>query len=247
MFSFYGAKHRTAKLYPAPLHGTIVEPFAGSAAYASAYPERDIVLVERDPIVAGLWRWLIAASADEIRSLPLLDHGTRVRDLGVRIEAQWLIGFWCNHGTTAPRQTLTAFSHRRPSSFWGPEIRERVASQVDRIRHWQVIEGDYAEAPEGTATHFIDPPYVGAGRCYRHGSGAIDYTALGAWCRSRSGQVIACENVGASWLPFGEFLSAKSSRGVSREAVWVSGCSRCGASTDDTCGLGMPDDCERAA
>lgn len=65
-----------------------------------------------------------------------------------------------------------------------------------------MICGDYTDAPDVAATWFIDPPYQIAGREYRHDSRAIDYTALGAWCHARRGQVIACENVGADWLPF---------------------------------------------
>ena len=34
MFYFYGGKRRLARYYPQPQHRVIVEPFAGSAAYA---------------------------------------------------------------------------------------------------------------------------------------------------------------------------------------------------------------------
>ena len=45
------------------------------------------------------------------------------------------------------------------------------------------------------------------------------------WCRTRQGQVIACENVGATWLPFEPLRDFQSARpgGVSREAVWLGG------------------------
>jgi hypothetical protein len=44
----------------------IIEPFAGSAGYATGYPDREVVLVERAPHIAALWRWLISASVDEV-------------------------------------------------------------------------------------------------------------------------------------------------------------------------------------
>ena len=55
-----------------------------------------------------------------------------------------------------------------------------------------------------------------------------DYEALADWCRSRRGQVIVCENVGADWLPFEPFITIKANESksggkVSREAIWTNG------------------------
>ena len=54
----------------------------------------------------------------------------------------------------------------------------------------------------------------------------IDFPALGEWCRTRSGQVMVCENVGATWLPFTPFRDIKGTAGrgrtgVSKEALWM--------------------------
>ena len=82
-------------------------------------------------------------------------------------------------------------------------MKERVASQLEYIRHWTVIEGDYTAAPDVAATWFIDPPYQRTGdKIYVHKARDIDYRALAAWCRQRRGQVMVCENDGATWLPF---------------------------------------------
>lgn len=94
LFSYYGAKHRTAGLYPAPLHAAIVEPFAGSAAYACRYPDRAVTLIDADPIVAAVWRFAIGASEGDMRALPLIAPGQHVDELPVSQEARWLIGFW---------------------------------------------------------------------------------------------------------------------------------------------------------
>jgi hypothetical protein len=112
----------------------------------------------------------------------------------------------------------------RPNTFWGPAARERIASQVDAIRHWTLIEGDYTKAPDVEATWFIDPPYAQAGRYYAQQPDNFD--ALGAWCQTRNGQVLVCENVGATWLPFQPFMDIKANEGrhggkVSHEALWV--------------------------
>lgn len=113
----------------------------------------------------------------------------------------------------------------RPNSFWGEAIRERIASQLQYIRHWKVFNESYWKASQGFATWFVDPPYSNpAGRLYKHNK--IDYGALSCWCKSREGQVIVCEQEGADWLPFEPFYLAKATEGdrgkkVSREAIWV--------------------------
>lgn len=86
-----------------------------------------------------------------------------------------------------------------PKSFWGPEIRERIASQVDAIKHWQVIEGSYEQAPDVEATWFVDPPYQKAGKHYR--CSELEFTDLAAWCQTRAGLTVVCENVGRTGCP----------------------------------------------
>lgn len=245
LFSFFGGKWRLAPRYPAPAHRTIVEPFAGSAGYSCRYPDRRVVLVERDPTIAALWRWLISVPSAEVLALPLLEPGRVVPD-SVRPEAAALIGFWCNKAATYPRRRITGtWGERYPRQFWGPHIRARVARDVERIRHWKIIEGDYTAAPDVRATWFVDPPYVGrqvvsryrgggalerraVGDRYRFGTRSIDYAELGRWSRQRRGLVIACEAAGADWLDFRHFTWAKStttSAGIARtteEAVWIS-------------------------
>jgi hypothetical protein len=107
------------------------------------------------------------------------------------------------------------------AGWWGQRVRERIASQLGAIRHWTLIEGAYGAAPDVDATWFIDPPYQVAGKRYRCGSKGIDYAALGAWCATRQGQVIVCENVGAAWLPFRPWREIRGSRKASHEAIWT--------------------------
>jgi hypothetical protein len=150
-------------------------------------------------------------------SLPLVVED--VRDLRVCEEAQNLIAWWLNKGTERPHRTASKWvrSGLRPKSSWGPEVRERIASQVEKIKHWRLIEGDYTSAPYRLATWFVDPPYANrAGERYRFGSKLLDFGALGAWCLERPGQVIACENVGATWLPFVELAPFYGARGAKR-------------------------------
>lgn len=223
-FTYYGGKWRIAPRYPSPRHDMVIEPFAGSAGYALRHYQKKIVLIDKDPIIAGLWAWLIRASSSEILSLPI--EVDDVRSLSVIEEARWLIGFWLNKGTTRPSLTPSAWmrSGVHFGQFWGKRVRERIARQVDHIRHWRVFCASYEEIPNGEATWFIDPPYFKAGIHYRHSE--IDFDRLGEWCKERKGQVIACEQEGAAWLPFVPFVNAKAMEGKngrkrSAEAIWT--------------------------
>lgn len=229
-FTYYGGKWRAADKYPSPIHDTVIEPFAGSAGYSVRHNARRVLLADLNEKVIGTWEYLIRASAKEIRSLPDVPDGATVNDLQVCQEARWLIGWWLNKGSAQPCNVPSAWmrSMVRPSSFWGAAIRERVASQVEGIRHWEARLCDYRELPvDGHATWFVDPPYANAaGRVYRHSD--IEYSDLGEWCRTLAGQVIVCENLGADWLPFTTGFDVRNSPGkqktspVSKEVYWLS-------------------------
>jgi hypothetical protein len=224
-FSFFGSKWRVANYYPQPAHNTIIEPFAGSAGYSLRYPEHQIHLYDADPIICGVWDYLIHVSAEEILSLPL--HFDHVDELGVSPEAKHLIGFWLNKGTVQPAKSPSKWMREnkswQPGVYWGESIRERIATQVGSIRHWKISQSLYTNIPNQPAVWFVDPPYEVAGKAYRFHN--LDYPELGAWCRSRSGQVVVCENAGADWLPFVPFRTIKGLEGKrggkkSVEVVW---------------------------
>lgn len=222
-FCYYGGKFRAAPRYLAPVYDRVIEPFAGAAGYAIRYPDRDVLLVDIDPLIAGLWRYLTKVSAAEILALPA--HVEHVDEIKGPEEAKWLVGFWMNKGVSSPRKSASKWMRDgvRPASFWGAEIRSRIAEQLPYIRHWDVREASYETLANEPGTWFIDPPYQVAGQHYR--SNTIDYGALSAWCQSRQGQVIVCENVGADWLPFEPFARIKGTPGAnggqtSDEALW---------------------------
>ncbi len=222
-FPFFGSKWRDANRYPAP-RGAVAEPFAGSAGYSCYYNPRAVTLVDVDPILVGVWRYLIAVTPAEVRALPDVEPGASVDDLpGLCEEARWLIGFWLNRGSSTPKKRRTRFSSEEGDAqlVWGTRARERIASQVEKIRHWTVREGAYHTLDGDFATWFVDPPYVAMGRYYRMKLAPEEYPALATWCRARPGEVIVCEQRGATWLPFGPLGHLKSQRGVSEEVVWT--------------------------
>lgn len=226
-FGYYGGKWRDApRHYPPPAHGTIVEPFAGSAGYSLRYPNRNVILVERDEIIASIWRYLIKVREREILRIPDVSPYGSVDDLKCCQEARLLVGFWLNRGVERPRRTPSKWMREgeRPGSFWGPKVRDRIARQLTRIRHWRIVQGNYSSVGfRGAATWFVDPPYQNAGQHYHHGAASLDYSQLGDWCRRRRGQVIVCENEGADWLPFVSLAKVKTTRRGQRsgEVVWM--------------------------
>ncbi|MBK9497151.1 MAG: hypothetical protein IPO08_22080 [Xanthomonadales bacterium] len=223
LFPFYGSKWRDARRYGPPRGDFVIEPFAGSAGYSTYYAPARVMLFDVDPYICGVWEYLIKATPGEILALPDLDVGLSVDSLNVPQEARWLIGYWLNRGSAQPKKTRTAYSARteRQQLVWSRRARERIAAEINGIRHWTITQGSYEMAPRAReATYFVDPPYGDKGRYYRCRD--VNLTALGAWCVSLPGTVIACEQVGATWLPFRPLASIKSSKGRSEEAVWTS-------------------------
>lgn len=199
MFYYYGRKKQIARHYPEPTHDTIVEPFAGSAAYSLHGDNwrKRVVLIERDQRVAEIWRWLIEeATPSAILGLPALKVGERSSEFLHIIHAA----------------TKMAFKYRTikvtPVLERNWEISKRVmASSVHKVKHWELHVGDYTCAPDVEATWFIDPPYRSApGEGYAHGSGQINYEALAAWITKRRGQLICCEGQFGDYLPFAPLL-----------------------------------------
>ena len=212
VLSYYGAKWRATPHYPAPTEGLIVEPFAGSAGYSVRHGQgRAVLLIDKDPRIVAIWEFLIGASADDVRALPLLDLDATAQDLPADIPdgareliRGWLQGASRNGKNSFSSMAKAAFAaNPNTPSFWGAACRERIASQVAGFKGWGVILGSYSDAPDEPASWFVDPPYDNtAGETYRFGRKGIDYAHLAQWCRSRDGQVIVCENMGATWLPF---------------------------------------------
>ncbi len=225
MFSYFGSKWMLARRYGPPAHDLVIEPFAGSAAYALYWGAPKSLLIDAFPEVVGIWQFLIKATEREIRALPLdFDH---VDDLKIPQEAKWLIGYWIKKASVTAGKSRTAWArqyrHSGDCKVWGEAVRERIASQLPGIRGWKAQLRDWRDSPDMKATWLIDPPYQVAGKHYVFNE--VDYGALAKFCRSRQGQVFVCENAGADWLPFRPFHKARGTfgykrTGVSNEVVW---------------------------
>jgi len=228
MFSYYGSKGKIVDYYPIPKYKTIVEPFAGSARYSLKYLHHDVILCEKNKILADMWAWLIKeATPQELLKYADFYLGQDISELPIREEHKNLIGFCLNRGSASPKNIVQKWSCQvktRPDWASTPAYAlQEIASLVPKIRHWKIVYGSFEELPDVEATWFIDPPYQSAGKWYdAHVSNrSIDYASLAEYCKTRKGQVIVCENMEATWLPFKPLLNFYGQLHDRIEAIWL--------------------------
>ena len=218
MFYYYGRKEKVFKYYPSPKNDTIIEPFAGSAVYSLKNFEKNIIILDKDERIINIWNYLKEVSGDEILSLPLLTKGQSLNDSefdSLNMVQKDLISFFTNPSSAQPKRSVGKFN------IWHEKNRKRLSEDVNKIRHWEILLGDYRDIPNQEATWFIDPPYQGnGGKYYKHGNKGIDYNELSEWVQNRLGQVIVCENSEADWLPFRPLKRLQGQRHKTIEVIW---------------------------
>ena len=227
--NYFGSKVKIGLRYPPPQYDVIIEPFAGGAGYASNYPERQIILTDRDENVAALWTYLITSPAEDIAKLPVVpaaelgDIRTNAQTKDLCLGAKLLLASWYSTSSRFPLWTTTDWG----GTTWTEKRRDRIAENLKYIRHWTFVHQGWDrsvdfEREDGKQTWFVDPPYNNrAGRDYRHHN--IDYIWLGMWCKKRTGQIIVCENLGARWLPFQQQMAINGIKGreTAVEVYWT--------------------------
>lgn len=221
MWSYYGAKTNIVHLYPKPKHDKIIEPFAGTARYALRYFDRDVLLVDKYEVIVKIWKWLQQCSpGDILRYQRKWKIGDRLSKLNIEVpEAELLLGFLI---TTAekPRKQVTSWIGDPTRDRINFSLR-RIAANLHKIKHWNIIHGTYEEIENNTATWFIDPPYQNGGHSYVHSNKQFIFADLAKWCQSRNGQIIVCEGIKADWLPFVPIGKHKTRTGMQIEGVWT--------------------------
>jgi site-specific DNA-adenine methylase len=218
MIPYYGSKWMLAPRYPDPKYGTIIEPCCGGAGYSLRYPTSRVQLYDINPTIVGIWSYLIVVSEAEINHLP--DRVQTLRDLPTWIcqEARDLIGFWLNPGSSQPKNKIGTWSSPLCDTdirYWSPRIKERIIQQLPYIRHWTVSHLDFRAIPvePERSVWFIDPPYKGRqGSHYMHPMNDGDYEDMADWIHTLPGQIIVCETIGATWLPFVPFAVGRSGK-----------------------------------
>jgi len=219
MWSYYGAKTNVIDLYPPPKFDKVIEPFAGTARYALKYFEKDVLIVDKYDVVIDIWKWLQKCSKRDILSLPNMKKGEHVDDYTFDcLEAKHLMGFMIGFMTETPRKTATIRMEQRPNSI--KYTLNRIANNLHKIRHWEIRSGSYEDIENENASWFIDPPYVKGGDRYKYSNKHIDFSQLADWCKSRKGQAIVCETLGADWLDFKRMTTHHTRRGPQHEVIW---------------------------
>lgn len=222
-FPFYGSKWNMARYYPAPGEGLVIEPFSGAAGYSTFYDCKSVKLFDIDPIITGIWDYLLRVSPEEIMALPEMPNaGDCVDDYNLPPEAKWLIGFWLNRGSAQPKKSRTAYSARSDKGQlnWGAKAKHRIASQLSGIEGWSIDNRSFDHIQNEEATWFIDPPYEDKGKYYRYPFSR--FSELAEWSTGRKGRRIVCEGAGAVWMPFQPLGEFKTSGGKALEVVHIS-------------------------
>ncbi len=229
IFSFRGSKSRIAYKYPKPKHDLIIEPFAGGGAYSLHHASHQVLLTDIDTRVSAIWNFLLLNQAQAIkwiRQIPIyIEQGTDVRTLipDAPYGLLEILRSNANMGTFGTRQTCNVVTSFGWACWY--RLRHRLLYWLPKIKHWTFVHQDYRKLKNKKATWFIDPPYNNsAGRSYKHHD--INYKELSTWCQSLKGQVIVCENEGASWLPFKLFsnkmgILSQYQKSRKREVIWL--------------------------
>lgn len=220
MWSYYGSKTNIVHLYPKPLCDKIIEPFCGTARYALEYWEKDVLLVDKYPVITEIWKYLQQCSPNDILSLPRFKKGENINDHIYDCEAQrFLVGFLVGFGFTDPRKTASPRMRNRPNAM--NYTIQKIAASLFKIKHWEIRSGSYEDITNEPATWFIDPPYEFGGHAYKCSNKKIDFKSLAQWSRDREGQTIVCENDKATWLPFVPFKEQQVLTGKHSEVIWT--------------------------
>lgn len=219
MWSYYGAKTNIIDLYPPPKFDKIIEPFAGSARYALKHFESDVLIVDKYEVIINIWKWLQKCSPEDIKGLPRMKQGDHVDDFKFPCqEAKDLMGFVIGFMTESPRKKGTIRLTQRPNHL--NYTLNRIASNLFKIRHWEIKCDTYENIPNQKATWFVDPPYQFGGHCYKESNKNINFESLKEWCLSLSGQTIVCESSKATWMNFKPMASHKTRTGFQKEVLW---------------------------
>ncbi len=150
---------------------------------------------------------------------PLFKFGEDINDFDYDCpERRYLVTFIHSFGSHRIRQTSTPRIRERPNC--PNHSLNRIASELWKIKHWEIRHGSYLDIENQEATWFIDPPYQTGGHSYPESNKKIDFDHLSAWCQQREGQTIVCENMKADWLPFKPMTHHYTLSGRYSEAIW---------------------------
>lgn len=180
-FRYSGNKTRLLKYLPSPPADTqvIVEPFAGSLAYAMSHQPVRIVAAEVNPYVRGLWEWLRTTATVEMltkieRAKP--NEKIDLRLLGLSEPETTLIRLQISGAYVGQLSSFVAYPQHSLKldklKAALPYIRQALAPLVKDFHDVEV---------PANAVAFIDPPYLDTSANYKSKKadhGGIDLRAV---------------------------------------------------------------------
>lgn len=173
MFRYSGSKKRLIKYLPPPPTNThtIIEPFAGSAAYGMHYRPKNLLLCEANTDVAALWEWLIKdATPEYLRGLQALllrkkEEGQKFNLADLRLpKGPETLARLTTSGVYVGQLSSWVFYPQHKANF------EPLIATLPYIKaSVRVIANDFSymaiEDRDGVM-YFIDPPYLGTSANY---------------------------------------------------------------------------------
>ena len=108
MFSYYGSKGKVVNCYPPPKHDKIIEPFAGSARYSLRFWQKDVLLVDKYPVIIEVWNYLINATEKDIAGLPKMKTGDCIDNYDLADIERKFLGFIVQT-SSGMRKTVSPF------------------------------------------------------------------------------------------------------------------------------------------
>jgi site-specific DNA-adenine methylase len=94
MLKLYGGKYKLAARLTPPQRDLVIECFAGGAGFSTWHEPKKVILVEKDPIIASIWDYLIHVKASEVMRIPT--NIMSIEELPARTPepAKHLVGFF---------------------------------------------------------------------------------------------------------------------------------------------------------
>ena len=169
VFGYFGTKLRMAPLYGPPRRTIVCEPFAGSAGYSVHYEPEKAILIDKNKYVVQAWDWYLGTSQSEIEKLP--DYIFDLAELEYEIPkgCNCLLGFWMHPSDHTPRSKMPPLFRKvyekdpEKGSLWSPKVKQNLIDGLPKVAKWEIIEGDYTQAPDIEAHWHVDPPYQAVG------------------------------------------------------------------------------------
>lgn len=189
---------------------------------------REVWLNDLDPKTYSIWKFLTSDDASDIVEAHVPDTvqpGQLVTDI-IPAEHPGLIEICraeANQGTQGAKGIHNQITSMG-AKCW--KVKRKLRAVIPEVKNWKITNVDYKDLMNVEATWFVDPPYQNnAGRRYR--TNQVDYEHLGWWCLNRLGQIVVCENAGATWGDFKPMehprvsIRSRYQRADAREVVWT--------------------------